>query len=318
MGFYDHNPSAYAKPYTSGYRIGVGVAAVTGLCSAVSTLLLLSYIAYYTLFTRENSPMARGIRAFTKSALGVYLCSLLFSDMLHGVAFSISLKWVSDGGIRHSAACTVQGGIFQVGALGVALWSLAIACHTFSLLFVIKKPPTWSTRIVLGLTWLVLIVPAIVGPQAIQNVEKSGHFYGFIGAWCWIGPGYRLQWYLFYYIWVFLTIFSSTVMYGAPESLCKLTTFQLTHICHLTGFVYLRLFGLLSYENGKLVWKKSGHGRGLNCLSSSSSAHDTTSPSQPSEPGSSASRPHNIADPNRVGKHLKGIARRLMLYPLGK
>ncbi|KAG9086258.1 hypothetical protein FS749_003772 [Ceratobasidium sp. UAMH 11750] len=297
MGFYDHNPSAYAKSYTPGYRIGVGVAAVTGLCSAVSTLLLLSYIAYYTLFTRENSPMARGIRAFAKSALGVYLCSLLFSDMLHGVAFSISLKWVSDGGIRHSAACTVQGGIFQVGALGGALWSLAIACHTFSLLFVIKKPPTWTTRVVLGLVWIVLIVPAIIGPQAIENVEKSGYFYGFIGAWCWIGPGYRLQWYLFYYIWVFLTLLSSTVMYG---------------------FVYLRLFGLLSYENGKLVWKKSGHGRGLNCLSSSWSAHDTTSPSHPSEPGSSASRPHNIADPNRVGKHLKGIARRLMLYPLGK
>ncbi|KAG9081708.1 hypothetical protein FRC06_005431 [Ceratobasidium sp. 370] len=219
MGFYDHNPSAYAREYSAGYRVGAGLSGLTGLSSAVSSFLLLSYITRYTFFNRNPSPIARGIRAFSHSALGAYLYSLLLSDMVQGVGFSISLKWASDGAIRHSVACTAQGGIFQVGDLGGALWSIAIAYHTFSLLFLLKKPSILTTRVILGTGWTVILVLPIVGPHVIQNVDRSGHFYGVLGAWCWIGPGYQLEWFLFLYIWVFLAIVSSIVMYGVSRSI---------------------------------------------------------------------------------------------------
>ncbi|KAG8721362.1 hypothetical protein FRC08_013725 [Ceratobasidium sp. 394] len=295
MGFYDHNPGAYARDYSNGYRIGTGVAGFTGLGSAVSIAVLLSYIARYTFSSRNVSPMARGIRAFSHSALGVYLYSLLISDMVQGLGFAVSLKWASEGGIHRSTACIAQGVLLQVGNLGGALWSIALAYHTFSLLFLVKRPSIWATRIVLAAGWAIIIVIPIVGPYTIQNVDKSGHFYGVLGPWCWIGPGYQREWYLFLYAWVCLALVNSFAMYG---------------------LVYLHLSGHLSLKNGKLDWKIPSVNGGLNCLSSNA-AHDTTSGSHPSGPGSSAGgyTPH-ATDPNRVSKHLRRIARRLMLYPL--
>ncbi|KAG9092335.1 hypothetical protein FRC06_000141 [Ceratobasidium sp. 370] len=171
----------------------------------------------------------------------------------------------------------MTGAISQVGDLGAAIWSIAIAYHTFSLLFLLKKPSIWTTRIILGLGWTAILVLPIVGPHAIQNVDKSGYFYGLVGAWCWIGPGYQLEWFLYLYVWIFLALASSVVLYG---------------------LVYLRLSGQLSFENGKLVWKSSGQGRSLNCLSSSWAAYDTSLSFNTSEPGSSGGRAP--ADPDRL------------------
>lgn len=53
--------------------------------------------------------MVQAIRSFTHSALGVFLCSLLLSDMIQGAAFAINFKWATDGDIYHSLACTAQG-----------------------------------------------------------------------------------------------------------------------------------------------------------------------------------------------------------------
>ncbi|KAG8687694.1 hypothetical protein FRC08_011848, partial [Ceratobasidium sp. 394] len=110
-------------------------------------------------------------------------------------------------------------------------------------------------------------------------------------AWCWIGPGYQLEWFLYLYAWVFLSLVNSIVMYG---------------------LVSLRLSGRLSFESGKLAWRVSRQNRGLNCFTSSWAAHDN-SLSFPSEPDSSGGHTDPI---NGVSKHLKGIAMRLMLYPL--
>ncbi|KAG9098690.1 hypothetical protein FRC06_006076, partial [Ceratobasidium sp. 370] len=215
MGYYDEQADSYAMEYKgTGHRIGLGFIGLAGLSSAVSTLLLLAYITYYTFLSRDETlPIARGIRAFTHSALGIFLYSLLLCDMVQGAAFSINFKWAVNGSMHHSAACIAQGAISQVGDLGAAIWSLAIAYHTFSLLFLFKKPPVWVTRIILGAGWTVILVLPIVGPHAIQNVDKRGYFYGLSGAWCWIGGGYQLERLLYLYMWIFMSLASSIVMY---------------------------------------------------------------------------------------------------------
>ncbi|KAG8746166.1 hypothetical protein FRC10_006032 [Ceratobasidium sp. 414] len=301
MGFYDHNPGAYAREYSAGYRIGPGLVGITGLCSAFSTSLLLLYITRHTFFNGGGSPMARGVRAFSHSALGTYLYSLLLSDVLQGVGYSIGLKWASDGGIRHSVACTVQGALGYLRSSltlinaplgnrwdirgGRPRWCTMVDCHSVPYI----QPSVWTTRIILGAGWTAILVAPIVGPLVIQNVDKSGHFYAVLGPWCWIGPGYELEWFLCLYMWVFLALVSSTVMYGVSESSLNMPEFLLTLICSSTGLLYLRLSGRLSPENGKLVWKTSGQSRGLNCLTSSW-AEDSTTPSRGSEPGSSGGR----------------------------
>ena len=84
--------------------------------------------------------MVQGMRSFTHSALGVFLISLLLSDLIQGAAFSINFKWAADGNMHPSVACTAQGesrffssirssaelrglgSVSQVGDLGSAIW----------------------------------------------------------------------------------------------------------------------------------------------------------------------------------------------------
>ncbi|KAG9095854.1 hypothetical protein FS749_009655 [Ceratobasidium sp. UAMH 11750] len=214
--------------------------------------------------------------------------------MVQGTAFAINFKWVVDSSMHHSLACTAQGAISQVGDLGAAIWSLAIAYHTFSLLFLFKKPPIWATRTILAAGWTVILVLPIVGPHLIQNVDKKGYFYGLSGAWCWLGDGYQLQRFLYLYMWIFSSLASSIVMYG---------------------LVYLRFSGLLYFENGRLVWKAPEQGWGLGCLIPWAAQETTSSFQASGESGSNGIRAPSTAQHNGIGRHLKKIARRLMLYP---
>lgn len=64
----------------------------------------------------------------------------------------------------------------------------------------LKKPPIWVTRTLFVAGWALIIVLPIIGPYLIQNLERSGYFYGISGAWCWIGDGYQLERFLFIYV----------------------------------------------------------------------------------------------------------------------
>ncbi|QRV86824.1 G protein coupled glucose receptor regulating Gpa2 protein [Ceratobasidium sp. AG-Ba] len=299
MVYYDSHAYSYARDYSAtGHRVALAFVGLAGACSAISTLLLLAYISRYAFFVKDdNIPFVRGIKSFSHSALGIFLYSLLLCDMVQGAAFAINFKWAANGSMHHSAACTAQGAISQVGDLGAAIWSLAIAYYTFSLLFLFRKPSIWVTRIVLGVGWTVILVLPIIGPHLIEDLDKHGYFYGLSGAWCWIGDGYQVERFVYLYMWIFTSLASSIVMYG---------------------FVYLRFSGILYIENGRLVWKSSESGWGLGCLAPWASSRDVTSSFHVSgESGSNGTnRPPNSAETNGVGKHLKRIARRLMLYPL--
>ncbi|CUA75377.1 hypothetical protein RSOLAG22IIIB_11700 [Rhizoctonia solani] len=209
MAFNDEIDYTYEHDYHStGNRVGLALIEATGMFSAISTMILLGYIVWHSLLNKHRElPMVQGIRSFTHSALGVFLINLLLSDLIQGAAFAINFKWAADGNMHPSVACTAQGSVSQVGDLGSAIWSLAIAYYTFR-------------------------------------------------------PG------LFAFLWS-------------------------------SGF-----------ENGRLVWNWSSNG-----LSFGSFIKGTTSTSIPTRP-SAVPRPAETAQATGIGKHLKTISKRLMLYPL--
>ncbi|KAJ1310563.1 hypothetical protein OPQ81_007292 [Rhizoctonia solani] len=298
MSYYDGRERSYIRNYSKpSHRAGLAFVATAGLCSAISTLLLLSYILWYSVLSKNHEqPIIRGIRSFARSALGVFFICLLVCDFVQGAAFTVNFKWAADGSMYHSPACTAQGAVSQVGDLGAAIWSLVIAGYTFSLLFLFKKPPVWFTWGIFCAGWIVIIVLPIGGPTLIQNLEKAGYFYGLSGAWCWVGDGYQLERLLYLYMWIFISLGSSLVLYG---------------------LVYLRFSGRVSFEGGKLTWKKSEKGWGLGCISSSGFRDSSFNlPASGSGSGSNGMRQTDPSEVNGVGKHLKTIARRLMLYPL--
>ena len=91
-----------------------------------------------------------------------------------------------------------------------------------------------------------------------------------------------------------------------------------SHLQHLLGLVYLRFSGLIFHENGKLVWKSPEKGWSFGRLMPWAGRDpSTTSFHVSGESGSNGTRAPN-PEQNGVGKHLKTIARRLMLYPFGE
>lgn len=285
--------SDYGLP---GNRVGLALIGAMGLISAISTLILIGYIIYYTFISKDhNQPMVQGIRSFTHSALGVFLCSLLVSDMIQGVAFAINFKWAIDGSVHPGTVCTAQGAVSQFGDLGSALWSLAISAYTFSLLFLVQKPPIWLTWTIFVLGWVLITVLPIVGPFGIQRLETKGEFYGVSGAWCWIGHGYQLERFLYVYMWIFMSLFVSLVLYG---------------------LVYLRFSGRLVLKDGRFYWsaRPAGWSSGL----FSSGTGEPTAMSRPYSTfhSNAVSQRLTESEKNGIGKHLKSISKRLMLYPL--
>ncbi|QRV85304.1 hypothetical protein RhiJN_13322 [Ceratobasidium sp. AG-Ba] len=287
MSYYDEHPSSWYRDYSEvGDRVGLGFIGAAGLLSASSTFILLVYLVRHSFFNQDdNTPLVRGLRSFSRSALGAFLYSLLISDLIQGAAFAINLKWAVDGSIGHSDVCTAQAAVSQFGDLGGALWSLAIAYYTFSLLFMLKKPSVWVTWALLALGWTLISVLPILGPTVIEKVETKGHFYGISGAWCWIGDAYQAERFIYVYMWIFLSLLSSAVLYS---------------------LVYLRFSGRLYYEQGKLSWRSTSH-----------PSRNTISFHVSGESGSNGTRlVNNPGEFNGVGKHLKKVARRLMFYPL--
>ncbi|KDN33668.1 hypothetical protein RSAG8_13243, partial [Rhizoctonia solani AG-8 WAC10335] len=90
-------------------------------------------------------------------------------------------------------------------------------------------------------------------------------------------------------MWIFLSLGTSLVLYG---------------------LVYLRFSGHLVVENGKLAWNKSSSG-----WSFGSFMMGTTSTSTPTRQPTVA-RPPETSQTNGIGRHMKAISKRLMLYPL--
>lgn len=50
---------------------------------------------------------------------------------LKGVAFALNFHWAAAGMMYDGRLCVIQGAVSQVGDLGAAIWSVAIAFHTF-------------------------------------------------------------------------------------------------------------------------------------------------------------------------------------------
>ena len=193
-------------------------------------------------------PFSRGLRTFTISSLAWYLISLLLCDFLQGepyfhriesllcpiyvigVAFALNFRWAAKGAMVQGKICAVQGIVSQIGDLGAAIWSTAIAFHTFwlvissqiiphilsfhaiivlpdpcltsnasRLLFLVKQPHRFTVLLVLVGGWSILIFLPILGPTIIQQPSR-GPFYGLSGAWCWIGNKYGAERVIYLYV----------------------------------------------------------------------------------------------------------------------
>ncbi|EIN08781.1 hypothetical protein PUNSTDRAFT_143499 [Punctularia strigosozonata HHB-11173 SS5] len=199
-------------------RAGLAIIGVAGLCSAICSFSLLSYLLfinghYPSSWRIQRSPLATGIREFCANAMGRYLMSLMVSDFIQGTAFAANVRWAQRRGVVQDSVCKFQGILSQVGDMGIPLWSLVIAVHTFCLLYMKRKPAPWIAIVVLPVVWAFDIAMPLIGTIGLEGRLKRGSFWGPSGAWCWVADNYRFYRIAFFYAWVFLTLSFSVIIY---------------------------------------------------------------------------------------------------------
>ncbi|KIM82293.1 hypothetical protein PILCRDRAFT_71066 [Piloderma croceum F 1598] len=148
------------------------------------------------------------------AVLGVFFMiaiSLFASDLLQALGAVLDAKWVNEGKVYTGTYCTAQGAIQQLGETGVALATLFIAIHTFTVVIWGKlKEQLIVAYIAVAFIWLFVILFVSV---AISIHTHSSNYYETPSYWCWIGPKYYPERISGEYFWFYLTMAVSLFTY---------------------------------------------------------------------------------------------------------
>ncbi|EJD52474.1 hypothetical protein AURDEDRAFT_142434 [Auricularia subglabra TFB-10046 SS5] len=186
--------------------IGLAFNVETGFFSAVAVLVLLGLYARNVWRNHESRPHEGWL--LMRNHIDAYLLSLLFSDLLHALGSIMDLRWVAEGEVYCGDYCSAQGAIRNIGSTGVALATLAIAVHTFAVIFFRWIPPRSKLipGLVIGAIWFFLIAFVALESGLTPN------FYTPTPYWCWTHADVVAR-LLGQYVWLWLALFVSTVLY---------------------------------------------------------------------------------------------------------
>jgi hypothetical protein len=153
----------------------------------------------------------------------------MLADLILAIGDLPNIRWMSVGAVLPGRLCTTQAVFKQVGKVGVAMTSLAIAFHTFSILVLRwKGPPNFQKYIIAGI-WV--FVAVVIGIPNI--VHRNEAYYGitYRGYWCWILPQYKLEQIATQYFWVWLAALFMIVLYGIMFAIIR-RWFNIAHGIH--------------------------------------------------------------------------------------
>ncbi|GAW17084.1 hypothetical protein ANO14919_065340 [Xylariales sp. No.14919] len=146
----------------------------------------------------------------------VLFLNLLIADVHQATAFSLSTSWI----IRDSVAvgtgtCFVQGLFVSVGDLASSCFMSAIAIHTFYSIVWKYRPPHKTLYIYILLIWVFIYLISLLPVAGTLNGAAAGGFFVRAGPWCWVNKEYGDIRLLTHYIFIFISIFVSWVLYTA-------------------------------------------------------------------------------------------------------
>ncbi|KAG9035189.1 hypothetical protein FRB95_011923 [Tulasnella sp. JGI-2019a] len=201
-----------AHLYTSEERRGVIAQTVASSISLTMILGLVFAMMISVCHSRrtKSNPSISG--QFMRRNVGVYFACLLLCDLSQSIGSIISLEWIVHDYVYAGNACSAQAIFYQFGNVGSALWSLAIAVHTFALLFLRCDVSGMACLVTFVGVWLLTGSIVAIGPAIVQN-ETNGPFHGLSGTWCWITQEYNGSRLGLEYFWLFFSAFISFVLY---------------------------------------------------------------------------------------------------------
>ncbi|KIM45490.1 hypothetical protein M413DRAFT_24685 [Hebeloma cylindrosporum] len=175
-------------PFTFGERLGMFFPIEGGCFSAVAVSLVL-FIALFKWLRRSVSSFGRGNRRGPDATDNSIFLNLMLADLIQALGYLPIIKWMVNGAITEGRLCTAQAVVKQVGIVGVATTSLAIAVHTFCVLVLRWSAPNYISKLVVLMIWI--FTALVIGIPNIIHMKVQ--YYGNTGYWCWIKSEFKTE-----------------------------------------------------------------------------------------------------------------------------
>ncbi|KAI0305707.1 hypothetical protein B0F90DRAFT_1624778 [Multifurca ochricompacta] len=207
------NPDPSISCLTHGQSIGLALTAEASFISFASVIVVFILIGVRTLALRANilryrKALPNGDWKLLQVPTDIYMLSLFAFDILQAIGGIFDVRWAHNGIVNTGPYCTAQGIIQQIGELGVGLVTLIIAVHTFvTALWRVGHQARWFAFGVVALTCVFLALWAGIGNGLHKNYEVPTPY------WCWIGPRFKSERLAGEYIWLWIALFASLIMY---------------------------------------------------------------------------------------------------------
>ncbi|KAI0040915.1 hypothetical protein FA95DRAFT_1646065 [Auriscalpium vulgare] len=204
------NPYPQVRCLTRGQSIGLALTAESGFISLAAVLLLFGLVIRNVVRYSKLYPL--GDWRLLQVPMDIYMLSLFSLDLIQALGTVVDVKWVRLGKVYSGSFCTAQGVIQQFGETGVAMTTTAITVHTFvTVIWRVGIHSRAVAAVVVALIWA--FVALFVGISA--GIHRSGDavYDTPTPYWCWVGeryPGARIAG---EYLWLWVALFSSVVVY---------------------------------------------------------------------------------------------------------
>ncbi|KAG8934385.1 hypothetical protein FRC01_003342 [Tulasnella sp. 417] len=205
-------------PYSQDEKIGMIALTVVGGISLLSIVGLPLAMLFQTASRFKSSSNKQNANSASpsilRSQIGIYFLCLLICNFSQSLSSLLSIRWLASNAVLPATAtCTAQGVMHQFGNVGSALWSLAIAMHTFALLFLgVGRVSSWACLSTFVIIWFVTGGIVAIGPVLVEDQDK-GPFHGLDGPWCWITEEYTGSKLGLEYFWMFFSAIISFILY---------------------------------------------------------------------------------------------------------
>ncbi|KAH9055184.1 hypothetical protein EDB87DRAFT_1344417 [Lactarius vividus] len=200
--------STYANStvLTNGQSIGLALITEASFLSFGALTVIFVLIARNLL--RYRRTLSNGDWNLLRTPADIYMLSLFSYDLVQAVGGILNVRWAHNGIVTTGPYCTAQGIIKQMGALGVALLTLILTIHTFTTALWRVGAEARSFAF-----WIVAFTCLFVGLWVGVSNGIHKDFETPTPYWCWIDPKYNGERLAGEYIWMWIALFASVVMY---------------------------------------------------------------------------------------------------------
>ncbi|KAH8894121.1 hypothetical protein GQ53DRAFT_839786 [Thozetella sp. PMI_491] len=161
-----------------------------------------------------NGQRGAGYKKKSPNQFLVLIYNLLIADIHQSMAFLLNAVWVSKDAIEvGTMTCKAQGWFVSTGDLASSCFILLIAIHTYLTVVWKHKPPQWALYTAVAGAWIFDYAMATIGIAATGNGRTYGGFYVRAAAWCWINVSYENLRLVTHYLFIFIALAVTSVLY---------------------------------------------------------------------------------------------------------